>query len=111
MRKIALFVAAVGLLGAGIAAATPKQAQPLTSFDAFQNQGQQNQQQPEMQTFMGTIMKTGDQLVFSDDATQSSYRLDDQKTAQKFEGKKVRVTGLLDAQDNMIRVQSIEAAA
>ena len=39
------------------------------------------------------------------------YTLSDQKTASKFTGQKVKVTGTLDASNNTIRVQSIEAAA
>ena len=66
---------------------------------------------PEIRVFLGTITKTGNQFVFSDAVNKSSYQLDDQETASKFDGKKVKVTGTLDASNNIIRVQSIEATA
>jgi hypothetical protein len=62
-------------------------------------------------TFTGTIAKQGDQFVLTDDSSKSSYSLDDQQTAEKFVGKKVRVKGILDAVNNTIRIQAIEIAA
>jgi hypothetical protein len=47
-----------------------------------------------------------------EDATKSSsYSLDNQKLAKKFEGKNVVVTGTLDANNNLIHVKKIELAA
>ena len=40
----------------------------------------------------------------------SSYYLDDAKSPRKYEGKDVVVTGTLDAANNTIHVQKIEAA-
>jgi Protein of unknown function (DUF5818) len=108
MNRLVLTAAAIGLLGAAVAAG-PAKATPLpASYFAFQNR---NDRQPQIQTFMGTITKTGELFVFSEDATHASYRLDDQKTAEKFAGEKVKVTGTLDAANNTIRVQSIAATA
>jgi uncharacterized protein YdeI (BOF family) len=108
MKKLALIVAALSLLGAAVAGAAPKASPRRVLPATAQNQSNPQQQ---IQTFTGMITKTGDQFVFSDEATNSSYQLDDQKTASKFAGKKVKVTGTLDASNNTIRVQSIEAAA
>jgi uncharacterized protein YdeI (BOF family) len=63
------------------------------------------------ETFTGTIAKKGDQFVLTDDSSKMSYSLDDQETAEKFSGKKVRVKGILDAVNNTIRIQAIEIAA
>jgi hypothetical protein len=41
---------------------------------------------------------------------KDAYTLSDQKTPQKFAGKKVTVTGTLDAKTRMIQVTSIAAA-
>ncbi len=41
---------------------------------------------------------------------KTSYTLSDQKTPEKFAGKKVTVTGTLDAKTKTIRVDSIAAA-
>lgn len=64
-----------------------------------------------IKTFTGTIAKKGDQFILTDDSSKMSYSLDDQETAEKFAGKKVRVKGILDAVNNTIRVQIIEIAA
>lgn len=42
---------------------------------------------------------------------KSTYTLSDQKTPEKFAGKKVAVTGTLDAKTKTIQVDSITAAA
>ena len=111
MKRIALTVAALTLLGAAVLSAAPN-ANPLgvpqEPLSALQNQ---SKTQDQVQTFTGMIMKTGDQFVFSDEATKSAYQLDYQKTASKFDGKRVKVTGTLDAANNTIRVQSIQATA
>jgi uncharacterized protein YdeI (BOF family) len=57
------------------------------------------------QTFTGTVMKQGDKYVFQDDATGTTYDIDRQEEVKKFEGKKVRVHGTLDANKKMIHVQ------
>jgi hypothetical protein len=41
---------------------------------------------------------------------KESYTLSDQKTPEKFAGKKVTVTGTLDAKSKTIQVDSMEAA-
>jgi hypothetical protein len=58
-------------------------------------------------TFTGTVMKQGDVFVLSDNASKTNYQLDDAKKASKFEGKAVKVTGTLDAQNLTIHVQTI----
>ena len=72
---------------------------------------QQAQQQPEVKFFMGKISKNDQKLILEDAITNISYQLDDQKKAKPFEGKIVRVTGTLDAQNNLIHVQAIEETA
>ena len=108
MKRIALAVAALNLLGVAIAVTAPKASELPVLSAAPQNQ---SNPQPKVQTFTGTIMKSGDQFLFSDDSSKASYQLDDQKTASRFDGQKVRVTGTLDAANNLIRVQSIEPAS
>jgi hypothetical protein len=113
MRKILLTVVTVVLLYAIAVGAGPvaNHAAAAPSSAVEQNSSAPRDKQPQIQIFLGTISKTGNQFVFSDDVNKSSYRLDDQQTASRFDGKKVKVTGMLDATNNIIRVQSIEAAA
>ena len=114
MRKILLTVATVVFLYAIVVAAAPQPGQLHVSLAASQSKGQaisQANPSPEIRIFLGTITKVGNRFVFSDDVSKASYQLDDQETASKFDEKKVKVTGTLDASHNIIRVQSIEATA
>jgi hypothetical protein len=112
MRKVILTVATVVLLYAIAVDAAPNGGQPDVSLAARQSQADHPANpQPQIQTFMGTITKLGNRFVFSDDVSKTSYQLDDQETASKFDEKKVKVTGTLDASHDIIRVQSIEATA
>lgn len=111
MRKIVLTVATVVLLYAIVVGAAPTRYAPHEfAGDSSAQSGRQSKPVP-IQIFVGTITRVGNQFVFSDDVNKNSYQLDDQATASKFEGKQVKVTGTLDATNNVIRVQSIEATA
>jgi hypothetical protein len=113
MRKILLTVITVVLLYAIAVGARPVASHSPAAPSPAGEQGLfgPRDKQPQIQVFLGTISKTGNQFVFSDDVNKSSYQLDDQETASRFDGKKVKVTGMLDATNNIIRVQSIEASA
>ncbi len=76
-----------------------------------QDSQQERQEQPEVKTFTGRIFKNGEKFVLEDPAMNTSYQLDDQKKAEKYEGKNVKVTGTLDAQNNVIHVHAIEEGA
>ena len=113
MKGITLTVATLGLVYATVAlptAPTKTFKSTLTAARASAALHQSNSQPPEAKTFSGTITKSGDQFILSDAGSTSSYKLDDQGTAGKYEGKKVKVTGTLDAVNNLIRVQTIEEA-
>jgi hypothetical protein len=68
----------------------------------------QTQAQPEAETFVGTILKDGENYMLSDPATKSRYMLDDTKKARPYAGKSVKVTGTLDKASNVIHVQTIQ---
>ena len=86
----------------------PSPAQPAESQpEGSQSQGQAQQAQPAAQSFTGTISKEGDSYVLKVSDT-TSYKLDDQDKAKEYEGKRVAVFGVLDANTNLIRVQKIE---
>jgi len=65
---------------------------------------------PAAKEFTGMVVKSGDTFSLTDDATKASYTLDDTQRAAQFEGKKVKVMGVLDAQTHTIHVQSIAAS-
>jgi hypothetical protein len=60
------------------------------------------------QSFSGTISKSGDNYVLQDEATKTSYTLDNSEQAKQYVGKPVRVSGTLDPSTNMIHVDKIE---
>ena len=110
MKRFALTVASASLLFgsvvfAGVAASTSR------ALAHFQQAQDEQKQAPQAKTFTGTISKDGDSFMLKDDAGKTSYQLDDQQTASKYGGKKVKVTGMLDVANNLIRVQSIEEAS
>jgi uncharacterized protein YdeI (BOF family) len=108
-KAITLTVAALGLSllsGASDYSATRiETGKTNTLFAASQKRDSK------FETFTGTIAKKGDQFVLTDNSSKFSYSLDDQQTAEKFAGKKVRVKGILDAVNNTIRIETIEIAA
>lgn len=87
--------------------ATPPQAQtPDQSRPAPDAQAQPSSTAgAEGQTFMGTIVKSGDKYKFQDAASGNTYDIDHQEQVKEFEGKKVRVHGTLDESAKMIHVQ------
>jgi uncharacterized protein DUF5818 len=74
--------------------AAPQQTDPQTQGDSAHT---------------GTIVKVANKLVLKDLAGKVNYELDDQDKAKQFEGKRVKVTGKLDMNTNLIHVEDIEA--
>ena len=64
----------------------------------------------ETKTFTGKIVKSGVRLVLTDPASRAIYELDDQTKAREFLNRDVKVTGVLDAATDTIRVRDIEPA-
>ncbi len=75
----------------------PSQQQPDP-----ESQGQSKQSQ--VQTFSGTIMKSGDKYVLQD-ASGTNYDIDRQDLVKSHEGKKVRINGILDPDGKTIHVK------
>jgi hypothetical protein len=71
-------------------------------------QGSYAQAPEATKTFTGTIAKQGDIYILSDKADKTNYQLDDPKKVREYEGKQVKVTGTLDAENLTIHVQTIQ---
>jgi hypothetical protein len=111
MKKTILTVATLGIaLGTAAFAAGPNASSVRVSDVRSAVVQDQSKDQAKISTFLGTISKDGDQFILKEDSSKATYQLDDQQSAGKFAGKKVRVTGVLDASTNTIRVQTIEVA-
>jgi hypothetical protein len=57
-----------------------------------------------VQSFTGTVVKSGDKYVLQESETGTMYDLDSQERVKSFEGKKVKVQGTLDANGKMIHI-------
>ncbi len=67
--------------------------------------------EPAASTFAGKIVsQNGVRFILRDDANEVWYHLDDQAQAQKYLGKDVLVTGVLDGRSDMIHVRNIVVA-
>jgi hypothetical protein len=81
---------------------------PKISVAAPTAPAMQEQSKVKMRIFSGTVIKDRDNFILSDAANKLSYILDDTRQASKFEGKKVKVTGIVDAANNTIHVETIQ---
>jgi hypothetical protein len=67
--------------------------------------------EPAAGTYAGKIVsQNGVRLILRDDVNEVWYHLDDQAQAQKYFGKDVVVTGVLDGRSDMIHVRNIVEA-
>lgn len=68
---------------------------------------EESQQTATAQSFTGTISKEAHSFILQ--VSQSiSYKLDNQKQVQQYQGQRVRVTGTLDPSINLIHVEKVE---
>src|SRR5271157_846647 len=106
----ALAVSAFALNGAQPLAVAQQDRDPAAPPEQQQEQAQSDRvgQLPRTKTLGGKILKSGDELMLQDEIGEATYQLDDQKKAQGFEGKNVKVTGTVDEVTKTIHVARIE---
>lgn len=75
--------------------------QPLQQTRATQ------QEEPASQTFTGIILRDGNTYVLKV-STKTAYPLAEQQKAKPYEGKQVRISGILDANGENLHILSIE---
>ena len=75
-------------------------------------QSQSQDQQKKPQTFVGKVVKdkNGQYGLVIDEQAGKGVLLDDQEKAKAFDGKNVKVTGVLDVDKNTIHVTEIQPA-
>ena len=83
---------------------SPAQTQPDPNADPGQTRDQ-TQSDTGTNEYLGTVVKQGNKYVFQESGTGAIYDIDHQDEVSKFEGKKVRVHGVLDPKTKMIHVQ------
>jgi cytoskeletal protein RodZ len=82
-----------------------QQAPPDQSAQENPDTQAQPSQKTGVQTFTGSIVKSGTKFMFQDAASGNTYDIDHQDEVQKFDGKKVTVHGTLDATSNTIHIK------
>jgi hypothetical protein len=105
MKKLskAALILPMALAGSLLLAQQPQQQPPART------QAQQEAQQ--QQTTTGKIAKSDDGKYVLVDTSGTTYQLDDQDNAKKFDGKIVKVSGTVDTSNNTIHVTEIKPAA
>jgi hypothetical protein len=75
-------------------------------------QSQAPNAQQKSQTFLGKIVKAtnGQYALLMDEQAGKGVYLDNQEKAKEFEGKTVKVTGVLEAAKNLVHVTNIGPA-
>jgi hypothetical protein len=110
VARLAVVILAGILPLAGVALAEnarTQQGRPQTPN--MQTPPQENNE--DLRTYSGKISISSGKYVLEGASPRGPYLLDDQKSAKKYEGKNVLVTGLLDRSSNTIHVQRIQEAA
>lgn len=69
---------------------------------------EQSKSHLDMRTFSGKIVHSGNQYLLR--SGKMSYSLDNQHAAKAHDGESVLVTGALDRENRVVRVQKIESA-
>jgi hypothetical protein len=122
MKRLLPVVVLLGLSGLGISLSaqqtpsasdspsmqTPPSTGPDNSIPQAQTDAANSHQSA--RAFEGKIQKSGDEFVLQENVTQSSYKLDDQDKAKKYEGKDVRIMATMDPTTNTLHVVDITRA-
>jgi hypothetical protein len=85
---------------------------PMLQAQSQSQEPKTTQDTQKNQTLLGKVVKTrtGQYALLTDEQNGKGVYLDDQDKAKEFEGKNVKVTGVLDVATNMLHVSTIELA-
>jgi hypothetical protein len=86
----------------------PVQSEQQTGPAGSQTPQEPAPQPPTAQTLTGTIIKDGGRYLLKVSSSTTTYELDDQERAKRYEGKQVKVVGALSATGNGFHIVSIE---
>ena len=111
MQRIRSTVLLLGLAGFGVGAVaqqTPSTNTPSGEADLSARSSKRTAGAlPSARGFDGRIVKLGNQFILKNAIAHISYRLDDQKKAGHYEGKRVKVTATMDSVSNTLHVIDI----
>jgi Protein of unknown function (DUF5818) len=101
----------LGVLSLALPTLKASQEPAQSPHDQGQSQQRDNGQATE-NSFAGRITKGNKgKLMLVDPSKSTSFQLDNQALAKKYEGKNVVVTGTLDEANNILHVKKIDLAA
>ena len=107
MRRLLTLTLLLGMSGYGIQLVAQQQShpgqQPSSQQPSSSSQTSSSDRQS-AQSFEGKITRSGNQLVFQDSSSQTSYQLDDQSKVAAYEGKNVKLMGTVDPKTNSMHV-------
>lgn len=98
------------VLTLGLAIGTLQFTGTLRAQSQNQPNAQQDEQKP--QIFVGKVVKmnNGQFVLLTDEQAGQGVYLDDQEKAKAFEGKKVKITGVLELAKHLVHITDIEPA-
>ena len=104
------YVWATASLALGLAFVTPQFSPVLQGQSQAAPAGQQDQQKTEV--FVGKVIKAKDgrYALLTDEQAGKGVYLDNEEKAKEFEGKNVKVTGVLEVAKNLVHVSDIQLA-
>ena len=118
MRKFLTLVLFVALSGLGLQLAAQQQPQEPGNQSSSQQQpppadqaGSQQQQtdasRQSAETLQGKIARAGDQFVFQEAKSQTTFQIDDQARVALYEGKSVKLTATVDPKTTSLHVVDV----
>ena len=109
LLSLVLLIAGFGPLAITSTAQVPStpSADPGQADSTPQNHSESPDEAQSARSFKGTIIRKGAQFVLKESSAHTFYKLDDQKKAKEYEGKRVTVTATMDPSSNALRVIDI----
>jgi len=99
------------LLTASLVLANLPRTEPLRPQTLQVQTHAQANSEEDVRFFTGKISSNNGKYVLEGESPRGPYLLDDQKKAKRYEGKHVRVIGVLEIASNTIHVRNIEVAS
>jgi hypothetical protein len=85
----------------------PEQSSQQNQYRDQAQKPQQNLQQQETQSYAGKVSEKHGKYYLEEARTKTAYQLEGTWSAKRYLGKKVRITGSLDAETNVLHVVTI----
>lgn len=116
MRRMLTVLTLLGLSCLGGAAQPQQSPATATGGADMDSIPQQQKVDPAVdaqsaRSFDGRIIHSGGQFMLRDSNAHTAYKLDDQKKAEQYQGKRVKVTATMDSTSNTLHVIDIRKSA